>query len=192
MPRPASYPRQVDATTCGIAALAVVAARSEASPDYLGAGPESIVRHQKALHVVASRVGMPWPRSLGTSPWALARLASAATGRRYRSAIGRRLRAAIDRGLDHGDVFVYTGGGPQWWSRWIPRHVVAVLADGPDPRDGCYDVYEPSSGLIHRVDADGFLTGAAGGRAARGNWRRALLVLAPEPLREGPTRACRR
>lgn len=176
---PASYPKQADPTTCGIATLAVLAARANADPVYLSLSPDKRERAQIHLHRVASRVGVPWPQALGTSPWALAKLASKATGERHRIVMrGKRFRVAVDSALCRGrDVLVFTGGWDMPGSAWIPRHVVLVLADGTDTR--IYAVFEPSSGKVFRVNADDFYAGAPSARASMGHWKNVLCAVVP-------------
>lgn len=175
---PRAYPAQVDPTTCGIAVLSLLAARAGADPHYLD--PDADVEaEQKRLHALAARVGTPWPQALGTSPWALARLARHATGRRHRIAFnGPGLRARIDTALASGwDVPVYTGGARTVLSALIPRHVVLILAHEGAPAR--YAVFEPSSGRVFTLGPDEFLLGADSARAALGHWRRVLFALVP-------------
>lgn len=176
---PSSYPRQVDATTCGIAALAVVAARASADPGYLTASRERVERTQLELHAIAARIGVPWPQALGTSPWSLARLAGAATGVRYGIVLaGAGARRRIDGALVSGrDVLVYTGGSRVPLSGLIPRHVVVLLAHEGAPDS--YEVFEPSSGRVYRVAPDDFYSHAESALPALGHWRRVLFALVP-------------
>lgn len=147
-----TYPAQCDQRTCGIAALAAASARAakrqrtqddgerqttgslgQATDEatrrpfahYETLGPTRVERVQKDAHRLAARTGFPWPRALGTSPWALAALASRATGIRYivrpwTSTIAARV--AMSNASGH-DVFIYVG------ERIIPRHVVLMLGD---------------------------------------------------------------
>ena len=105
-------PAQVDPTTCGIAALAVVAARAGALPGYLGAGRDHHVRVQQRLHSLAARTVLPWPQAWGTSPWALASLAGGATGYAHHLLPwGEGALRATEEALESGrDVFLYVGG----------------------------------------------------------------------------------
>lgn len=180
LPVPASYPRQVDATTCAIAALAVVAARAQADPGYLTASRERVERTQLELHAIAARIAVPWPQALGTSPWSLARLAQAATGLRYGIVVaGAAMRRRIDRALASGfDVFVYTGGSGVPLSGLIPRHVVVLLAHEGAP-ERFYAVFEPSSGRVYQVDLDDFYSHVESVLPALGHWRRVLFALVP-------------
>ncbi|WP_022868705.1 hypothetical protein [Schaalia vaccimaxillae] len=175
-----SYPRQVDATTCGIASLAVVAARAGKDSDYLRGDRQRIARTQVALHEVAARVGLPWPKSLGTSPWALARLARRATGLRYKVVTGEKMGPAIDESLRNGlDVFGYTGGSDKPFDDLIPRHVIAILAGDDGDAAGVYSVFEPSSGQVFKVRARAVLESQEEARPALGYWHRILFALTP-------------
>lgn len=200
-----ALPRQVDARTCGIAALAVVAARAGAAPTYLGASRVDQEEAQLRLHVLASRTGLPWPRALGTSPWALARLAHRATGEPWCVLPWeRRSREALLRADARGrDAFLYVGGGPHALpsalvegagparplvsrlADLVPRHVVAVLASSsaPDGDEGArvrtVEVFEPSSGLLTGVPVDALEgTGPLPG-IPFGNWPRPLIAVVP-------------
>ncbi|MFT3944534.1 MAG: hypothetical protein QM705_12050 [Ancrocorticia sp.] len=81
-----SYPAQSSPVTCGIAALAAVAARYQ-FPNYVLAPTPEVAAIQARLHRIAARTGLPWPRCLGTSPWALAALVGKLTGERYETRV---------------------------------------------------------------------------------------------------------
>lgn len=179
---PSSYPSQIDPTTCGIAALAVLAARAQADPGYLSRSRADVARTQKALHAISARAGLPWPQALGASPWALAGLAEKATGLHHSivlrgPSMGRRIDEALSRGRD---VLVYTGGWSAPLSGAIPRHVVLLLAHEDDD---LYAVFEPSSGRVYSVSPQDFLIGAETARRALGFWKRPLLALVPDAPR---------
>lgn len=153
------YPRQVDGYTCGIAALATFSARrDQADADnadtrrplgvfaqYLSAPQKQITRVQDDLHRLAARTGLPWPRFLGTAPWALARLAHRVTGRPHHLAIwGAQTAAHVAKLNANGhDVFVYVG------HRGVPRHVVLMLATGTLTTA---HIFEPSSGKVYATE----------------------------------------
>lgn len=126
---------QPDGYTCG--AATVVAARALRDPAYAASlrspgrwRAEVLAVHREVrglVDPVAGRAAVPWPRLLGTPPWAVARRLTAATGRRWRTARPRTadLRAALDAGAP---VPLFVG------SRLLPRHVVlAVGLDGRGP-----------------------------------------------------------
>ena len=79
-----SFPAQTSSVTCGVTALAVVASRTR-FPGYAAVPGESVAEEQARLHGIASRTGVPWPRLLGTAPWALSKLAGEVTGDRYQT-----------------------------------------------------------------------------------------------------------
>lgn len=175
-PLPAVMPHQVDGTTCGIAALAAVAARAGGPQHaYLNARRDAVDRIQVALHAQAVRVGIPWPQALGTSPWALASLASSAVGVRYGWTPWECggvdwVQRAVNSGID---AFVYVGA-----HRLIPRHVIAVLA--AESTDSQWVVFEPSSGKVITTSPSVFTQARAGHpRQEFGNWTLPSLVVAP-------------
>jgi len=96
----------------------------------------------------------PWPRAIGTPPWAVARHLAALTGVPHRTRLTRlglgaevdRVRVAVD---DGHPVALYVG------SRWLPRHVVLVVGAGQDH----WQVYEPASGHVLDVDLARLRTG---------------------------------
>ena len=148
--------RQPDRTTCGPSSL--VAAHMLLDPAYADAirdatddrfAAEALTTHRRATRAfdVAGRVQVPWPRALGTPPWAVARELSALEGpdrpaRRYRWHLtvlrpGRGFGLAV-AGLDQSrPVALYVG------NRWSPRHV--VLAVGRAGKDSLR-VYDPARG----------------------------------------------
>lgn len=207
-------PRQVDARTCGIAALAVVAARAGAAPTYLGASRVDQEEAQRRLHALAARTGLPWPQALGTSPWALACLAHRATGEPWCVLPwGRHSREALLRANARGrDAFIYVGGGPHALpsalvegagpagplvsrlADLVPRHVVAVLAPSSAPagdegaRVRTVEVFEPSSGMLTRVPVDVLEGSGPLPGPPFGNWPRPLIVLVPRTRGAGTCR----
>lgn len=163
-------PRQVDGTTCGIAALAAVAARAGRHPRYLDpATPrERIDAFQTGLHLLASRVPPPWPLSRGTSPWAVARLAGRATGVRYRMRLwgADRTRDLLDEALMRGqDAFLFVGGGS--------RGAVEALVREP----GLGRFRQLSEDAAARLDAEGLDLVP----------RHVVAVLGPESAASAPT-----
>jgi hypothetical protein len=104
--------------------------------------------HRRATRaIVAGRLQVPWPRALGTPPWAVARELSAVSGpgvpaRRYGWKVSLfrpdagfvRAAAAVDTGRPVG---LYVGNA------WLPRHV--VLAVGRASETSLW-VYDPAKG----------------------------------------------
>ena len=204
-------PRQADQTTCGIAALAVVAVRAGRAVSYVHAPRVRQDQAQQRLHLEAARTGFPWPRALGTSPWGLARLAGRATGESWGvlpwgAEALRAVRATHARGRD---AFLYVGGGrfalpsalvdrlgpagptARRLADLVPRHVVAVLgtpwgtAPGAGVDEGVpadsMDVFEPSSGVVTRLPLDVLEGPWPLPAAAFGNWARPLIAVVPRP-----------
>jgi hypothetical protein len=147
--------RQPDQRSCGPSA--VVAARmllDRSYADAVSGAPDDrfaadvLSTHRRATSaVVAGRLQVPWPRALGTPPWAVARELSALSGpgapaRRYGWHLAvLRPGSAFDRavaGVGAGHpVGLYVGNA------WLPRHV--VLAVGPPAYDSLW-VYDPARG----------------------------------------------
>jgi hypothetical protein len=162
----AAHPRQPDQRSCGASVLVVERAlRDEGYAHLLLAGDvaarfsaEALGMHRRTTGLVslAGRLQVPWPRALGTPPWAVAGQLSPSRGpQRVRWAAfprGRRtllgaVVAQVERGLT---VPLFVG------SRWLPRHVVLVV--GADA--GRLSVYEPHRGRLQSVPSEAFLTGA--------------------------------
>ncbi len=166
----AGMPRQVDATTCGIAALAAVAARAGRHPQYLDpATPRwQIERFQQRLHVLASRIPPRWPLSRGTSPWAVVELAGRATGLTYRMCPwGPRAHDLLDSALMRGqDAFLFVGGGS--------RGAAAAV------------VNEPELGRLRRIGEDA--AARLDGEGLDVVTRHVVAVLGPESAASAPPR----
>lgn len=141
--------RQPDRRSCG--ASVVVAARMLADPSYAESmtpdrfADEALVTHRRVTaRDLGGRFQVPWPRALGTPPWAVARelgphhvtrLAWPDPGARF-----DRTLATVRAGRP---AALYVG------NRWCPRHVVLAAA-APEP--GTLLVYEPATGRVLPVD----------------------------------------
>jgi hypothetical protein len=147
--------RQPDPTTCGSAVA--VRARMLVDPGYdawlRGAADpaarfadEALRAHRRTNRVLdgSGSAALPWPRALGTTPWALAR----------ELAGHHQVGLVIDREVAWARL-AGAGGPPALYvgSRWLPRHVVLVLAAGEDG----LSVYEPSAGLDVEVHHTAFV-----------------------------------
>ncbi len=167
--------RQPDQRSCGPSCLVVArmvldpAYAAEAQPRF---GAEVLATHRRVTgsHPAAGALQLPWPRALGTPPWAVAREMDRITGRRHSWTLARWSReTAYDRilgGLRGGvPVPVYVG------SRLLPRHVVLALAE----EGGGLRVYDPSRGRPTHVDAGAFRSG----RLGLGRWDTPWFVVAP-------------
>jgi hypothetical protein len=171
---------QPDRTTCGSSCLVVARVLGDASyAAWLETGEVAgrpkdprtpgrrFAEEVLATHVRTNRwvdplgaLRWPWPRRLGTTPWALARELTATggttpsgTGHRVRTVSPRRRGEAYDvvaRAVRHGHaVPLYVG------NRLLPRHVVLVV-DG-DEHD--LVAYDPSTGGLVRLPREHFVRG---------------------------------
>lgn len=167
--------RQPDQRSCGASCL--IAARMLVDPAYAATitpdrfRDEVLGLHRRVTRPIDARgaLQLPWPRALGTPPWAVARQLSADDPRRTYAArlvLGRgqawaRLASAAPPSV------IYVG------SRWLPRHVVLVVG----VTDGVLRCYEPSHGRLVDVNHSAFVEG----RLALAGWDRPWLVVAPRP-----------
>lgn len=142
--------RQPDQLSCGPTAL--VAARMLLHTDYRPADPaaEILALHRSVTSAATSRV--PWPRALGTPPWAVARRMRVLTARRHQQVVARfrdpaplvdRARAATGAGLP---VPLFVG------DRWLPRHVVLAVGAAADG----LTIYDPARGTLTDVPTSAF------------------------------------
>ncbi|MCR6031339.1 hypothetical protein GGQ22_07755 [Nocardioides sp. zg-579] len=115
--------RQPDPLSCGASVLVV--ARMLAEEEYAARAARAFPAEVLALHRRVTgprsrdgRAQLPWPRAIGTPPWAVARELALVTG------VPHRVRPARWSTLHDapGPVALYVG------NRWLPRHVVLVLA----------------------------------------------------------------
>lgn len=138
------------------------------------------VVHRRAR--IGAVAGLPWPRSLGTPPWALARSARYLGVRFGHTVLDDtapaaletvlvRVGAALDAGIP---VPLYTGGDTsRGWATAVPRHVVLALA----ARDDGLDVWEPGRGAVVHVDARALREG--GRHPAFGGWAHLAWAVLP-------------
>jgi hypothetical protein len=139
---PASL-RQPNGQSCGAAtALAARAILEGWRPE----NPEvDIPRAHRILTSATSardRFQMPWPRALGTPPWAIANTLRALTGEHIATVFARP-RAAIAYDVLREQLYdrpvgVYVG------NRWLPRHVVLATDATPDG----VRVFDPAEGRL--------------------------------------------
>ncbi|WP_460800587.1 hypothetical protein [Nocardioides pacificus] len=153
MPFPAGLV-QPDQTTCGPAVA--VTARMLLEPAYRAWVAQGTPPASRFVHEVAStharlaswlgpdgRPQLPWPRALGTAPWALARLLTA-HGAQPRSSYGVRpvwpTRRGRSRAFDRLVATLVAGAPAPLFvgNSRSPRHVVLVVGAEPG-RLRCYD-----------------------------------------------------
>ncbi|WP_341923830.1 hypothetical protein [Nocardioides psychrotolerans] len=179
--------RQPDRLSCGASVL--VAARMLTDPAYarlFAPGddrPAAFAREVLDLHRrvtgardLAGRPQPPWPRAIGTPPWAVSRHLTVLSGVRHQVRLVRpgpavddevgRVRAAL--AADH-PVALFVG------TRWLPRHVVLVTGASDD----AWQVYEPASGRVVEVP----LTRLRAHTLGLAGWDRPWFVVRPRRVR---------
>lgn len=165
--------RQPDPTTCGSAVA--VRARMLRDPAYDGwvraaddpaarFADEALRTHRRTNRVVAGAARLPWPRALGTTPWALA------------GELGgdHDVTLTLDRGAAWARLVGASAPSPLYvGSSWLPRHVVLVISADDDR----LTAYEPSAGVDVRVGHDAFV----GARLGLAGWDRPWFTVTPTP-----------
>jgi hypothetical protein len=166
--------KQPDQRTCGPSSL--VAAHMLLDPAYR---PASFDADVLALHaqltapVSFGHAQLPWPRALGTPPWAAGRAMSSYTGLPYDSRLVRfgdrsdEFTALLQAVSDGHPCPLYIG------SSTLPRHVVlavAAVASG-------LQVYNPARGTLVEVGSTPFEEGRL---TTLGGWTVPWFVVAPE------------
>lgn len=143
--------QQPDRRSCGAAAL--VMARRLVRPRYAGLvsdqttfAHEAATLHRRLTSLADTGGGwqVPWPRALGTPPWAVARELRLLTGVAYAVRpvrLGRRVWPALVHATATRPAAVFVG------DRYLPRHVVLVAG----VEDHRARTYEPASGLVVSV-----------------------------------------
>lgn len=187
--------RQPDRRSCGASAL--VAARMLTDPSYadriaVDPGPRfrdavlSLHRGVTRLRDPDGRLQPPWPRAIGTPPWALARGLAAAGGE---PRVRHRTRLAVTdpaSGHDHAHAAVAAGHPVALYvgSRSLPRHVVLAFEVAREPAGEALRVYEPSTGRLLTISRE------AAGRRRLGlaGWDVLWFVVGPttRPARRTP------
>lgn len=138
--------QQPDPRSCGAAsALAARALLTDWRPTD---GAAEIMAEHRLLTSATSardRWQMPWPRALGTPPWAIVNLLRVLTGEHVATVVARpRAELAYEvvrEQLASRPVVVYIG------SRWLPRHVILAVA----ALDDALQVFDPAQGRLIRV-----------------------------------------
>lgn len=120
----------------------------------------------------AGRLGVPWPRLLGTPPWSVSRRLGRRPGGRW----GTRLLGLGDGSFDSLLVLARQGVPLPLYvgSRLLPRHVVLVVGAG----DEDLLVWDPARGATLRVTRESFESG----RLPFGRWRTPWFVVVPRRL----------
>jgi len=167
---------QPDQRSCGPSSL--VAAHILLDPAYAATqNPHAFASSVLALHrsltspSFGGRAQLPWPRALGTPPWAVARAMTAYAGVPYRTRI---VRWGNRRDDFEALLAAVTAGHPcpLYVGDRIPRHV--VLAVSPTPQ--AVQVYNPAHGTFVALEQADFEAGAL---TTFGRWVRPWFVVAP-------------
>ncbi len=150
---------QPDQRSCGPSSL--VAAHLLLDPVYAATlDRDGFARSVLGLHRTLTapsafgRAQLPWPRALGTPPWAVARAMSAYAGLPYRTRVVRWGSRAAAFSAVHAAV---SAGRPcpLYVGDAIPRHVVLAVA----PTAQGVQVYDPARGALVELTRGSFLTG---------------------------------
>lgn len=164
---------QPDQRSCGPSSL--VAARILLEPAYAATvtrqtfADEVLALHRQVTGPIDARgaLQLPWPRALGTPPWAVAHHLSAIDPERtYAARLVVRRDRAFDRLARAGAPSVLYVG-----SRWLPRHVVLVVAGTA----ASLRIYEPSRGVLATVTREDFVAS----RLGLAGWRKPWFTVAP-------------
>ena len=163
---------QPDQRSCGPSSL--VAAHMLLDPDYRPDFAKAVLALHRQLTSAsyAGRTQLPWPRALGTPPWAVARAMRSFSGTRYdvrtvrlgsRTAAFAACAAAVAVGHP---CPLYVG------STWLPRHVVLAV----EPSADGVRVYNPARGTVEELTRSSFL---AGELTIFGGWTRPWFLVLP-------------
>jgi hypothetical protein len=162
--------RQPDQRTCGPSSLVVARALREPSYAAQVGSVDGFRTEVLALHRTVTgwtdrsgRLQLPWPRAIGTPPWAAAHDLAITLGRHCRT---RRVAAeTLTAATPDAPVVLFVG------NRWSPRHV--VLVTGCD--EGRLRVYDPAAGRWLDVPLAALLARST----TIAGWDRAWFTVAP-------------
>lgn len=166
--------RQPDQRSCGAAVL--VAAQLLVQPSYAALlttpsqwRDEVLAMHRRvtSAYDAAGRLQVPWPRALGTPPWAAAHQLEAITG------VAHDVDLVVDRGTAFDRLLETTGPAPLYVGSWLPRHVVLVTGAS----SGTLRCYDPAQGAIGTFTRGAFV----GARLRLSGWDRAWFTILPRP-----------
>ena len=160
--------RQPDRRSCG--AASVLAARALLTGWRPVDGGAEIAEEHRLLVSARSardRLQMPWPRALGTPPWAVATALRALSGEHVATVMARPRPGigyeVVRENLRSRPVAIYLG------SRLLPRHVVLAVGESGDG----VEVFDPAAGRIQRVPAENWV----GHRVGVAGWNHLWFVI---------------
>lgn len=166
---------QPDRVSCGATCLVVARmVLDHGFGEAVGTAPSVPARFREEVLVTHRRITapvgdgglqVPWPRALGTPPWALARELGDRRVRWIRTDPAAGYDAVVAATRTRQPVPVYVG------NRWLPRHVVLALGE----EAGRLRCYEPARGRLVDVSRADF------GRARLGvaGWTHAWCAVLP-------------
>lgn len=167
---------QPDRVSCGATCLVVARMIEDHSyGEYIGSAPsvperfreEVLAMHRRVTAPVDhGRIQLPWPRALGTPPWAVARQLGDRDVRWIRTSPASGYDAVVAATRDRKPVPVYIG------SARLPRHVVLALGE----ERGRLRFFEPASGHLRDVGREEFHRS----RIGLAGWDHAWWAVLPE------------
>lgn len=167
--------RQPDERSCGSAVL--VAARMLRDASYADRAAPRFAEASLAMHRritrpvdVLGRVQVPWPRAIGTPPWAVARQLSWTFDTPYTVRLIRWSAHARRRAVRALETSTAAGlpAGLFVGNERLPRHVTLVVGPG-------LATYEPAVGHVVPVRADDLVNG----NLSLGGWKMPWFVIVP-------------
>lgn len=141
--------RQPDRLSCGAASVVVARVLLAGQGPPADWGSQVLTTHRSLTGVRDARgtAQLPWPRALGTPPWAVARALGSLTG------LPHRPRPVLDRDAAYRRLLAAPAPAALYvGNRWLPRHVVLVVAADAE-RLTCY---EPGRGVAAAVPRTAF------------------------------------
>ncbi|WP_148614094.1 hypothetical protein [Nocardioides rubriscoriae] len=162
--------RQPDARSCGAASVVMARlVRDAVTPTPAAFRREVLDCHRRLTAPRdAGRWQVPWPRAIGTPPWAVRHELESVTGHAHEVHVARWSRAAAYDRLATAGGALYVG------SRTLPRHVLLVLPPVGDADDGLC-CYQPSRGTVEVLTRDEFV----GARLRSAGWPYPWLLVTP-------------
>jgi hypothetical protein len=160
--------RQPDARSCGAASVVMARLlRDGQAPDPDVFRREVLDTHRRLTSARdRGRAQLPWPRALGTPPWAVRRALEEVTGRDHDVHVARWAPGSSYDRLARGGGALYVG------SRRLPRHVLLVLP-GRTGDAGALRCYQPSRGTVVELPRAELVAG----RLREAGWPRAWFAV---------------
>ena len=147
--------RQPDARSCGAASVVMARLLRESREPTSEEFRREVLACHRRLTSARGDDGwqVPWPRALGTPPWAVARELESLTGADHDVGV---VRWSQQSRAETFERLAATGGALYVGSRLLPRHVLLVLGGDPGRRDALR-CYQPSRGTVVTLPREEFL-----------------------------------